>query len=146
MNAGTVDLIATDHAPHTKEEKEKDYWGAPSGVTGVETMLPLLLNAVNEGKISLRRMVELTSENPCRVYGIKNKGFIAKGFDADLIVVDLKKERKIRRRELKCRCKWSPFEGMKLKGLPEKTIIGGEIIWDNERKYFNEKFRGKEVV
>jgi len=146
LDAGTVDLIATDHAPHTREEKEKDYWSAPSGVTGVETMLPLMLNAVNEKKISLQRMMELTAQNPCKVYGIKSKGFIAKGFDADLIVVDLKKEQKIKGEELKCKCGWSPFEGIKLKACVEKTIIGGEIIWDIERNYFNENFRGKEVV
>lgn len=140
---GVIDLIATDHAPHTKEEKEKDYWNAPAGMPGVETMMPLMLNAVNEGKIALEKLIELVSVNPCKVYGIKNKGAIEEGRDADLIVVDLKKEQKIKEEELFTKCKWSLFEGMKLNGVIEKTIVNGKIIY-SDGSIINES-KGREV-
>ncbi len=131
INDGTVDCIATDHAPHTKEEKEADYWEAPSGVPGLETMLPLLLDAVNKGRMTLQQLARLTSENPARLFGIKNKGRIAIGADADLVIVDMNKEEKVKNEELFTKCKWSPFNGWKLKGRPVTTIVKGNIVYDD---------------
>ena len=108
-------MIATDHAPHTKSEKEADYSEAPSGVPGLETMLPLLLDAVNKDRLTLQKLVELTSQNPARIFGIKNKGKIEEGYDADLVIVDMNKEKEVKNEELFTKCGWSPFNGLKLK-------------------------------
>ncbi|MFH1257124.1 MAG: dihydroorotase [Candidatus Diapherotrites archaeon] len=140
---GTVDLIATDHAPHTVEEKKQGYASAPSGVPGVETMLPLLLNAVNEGKLKLERVAQLCCENPAKVYGLKGKGCIKKGFDADLIVVDLHAGQRIINERLFTKCRWSPFSGLKLKGVVEKTIVRGKLVYS--KGVVNNAFHGKEV-
>ncbi|MBI5229040.1 dihydroorotase [Candidatus Micrarchaeota archaeon] len=125
---GTADLIATDHAPHTLAEKEKNYWEAPSGVPGCETLLPLLLNAVNEGKIGLKHIIELCCENPAKLYGLKGKGFIKEGMDADLVLVDLKKEIIIENGNLFTKCNWSPFSGWSLKGVAEKVFVQGKEV------------------
>lgn len=140
---GTIDIIATDHAPHTREEKQKDYWEAPSGVPGIETMLPLMLNAASTNKISLERVVELCSEMPARIFGIKNKGAIEIGYDADLCVIDLKRECIVKGDALHTKCRWSPFEGMKLKGFVEKTFVNGRLAYDNGA--FDESAKGREV-
>ncbi len=124
-----VDTIGTDHAPHTKEEKlEINY---PFGVPGLETMLPLLLNALNENKIELKKIIELCCENPAKIFKIKSKGFIKEGYDADLTVVDLDLEKEVVNDNLFTKCKWSPFEGRKLKGWPVCTIVNGNIVFDN---------------
>tara|TARA_Y100000310_G_scaffold281722_1_gene302414 strand:+ start:46323 stop:47522 length:1200 start_codon:yes stop_codon:yes gene_type:complete len=129
IHDGKVDTIATDHAPHTKEEKmEMNY---PFGVPGCETMLPLLLNALKDKKITLKRIVELCCENPAKIFKIKNKGFIKEGYDADLTVVDLDLEKEVRNDELFTKCKWSPFDGWKLKGWPVTTVVNGNVIFDN---------------
>jgi dihydroorotase len=134
-NMDAIDLIATDHAPHTREEKEKDYWSAPSGVPGVETMLPLLLNAVNERRISLEQVVEKTCENPAKLFGLKGKGFVAEDFDADFVLVDLKKTKKIAAENLFTKCGWSPFEGMRLRGSVERVFMRGEEVFDGENVF-----------
>ncbi len=131
INDGTVDCIATDHAPHTKEEKEAGYWEAPSGVPGLETMLPLLLDAVNKKRLTLQQLARLTSENPARLLGIKNKGRIETGYDADIVIVDLNARKKVKNEELFTKCKWSPFNGWKLKGWPVTTIVGGNVVYDD---------------
>ncbi|MFH1663394.1 MAG: dihydroorotase [archaeon] len=146
MNAlrkGLIDFVATDHAPHLKEEKEKSFFDAPSGVTGVETVFPLLLNAAAEKKLKLEKVVQVLCENPAKIYGIKNKGQIKKGFDADFVLVDLKKSFTVKNEKLHSKCSWSPFNGIKLKGRIEQTIIAGEIVFDNGK--INEEFRGKEI-
>ncbi len=130
-----IDTIATDHAPHLSYEKEKSYWESPSGVPGVETMLPLLLNEVNKGNITLKKVVDLASKNPAKIFRIKNKGEIRKGFDADLTIVDMKKEGIVRDEQLHTKCKWSPFTGMKLKGWPVTTIVNGNIVFDKGEIY-----------
>jgi len=125
---GVVDTIGTDHAPHTKEEKdEKETYGVP----GVETELPLLLNAVNEGRISLQKVVELCCEGPARVFGIKNKGKLLEGYDADIVLIDINKEDTVK--EVCSKCKWSPFDGKKLKGWPILTIVNGNIVYDGDK-------------
>ena len=126
---GIVDVIATDHAPHLMEEKENPEY--PFGVPGLETMLPLLLDAFNNKQIGLKKIVELCAENPSRIFRIKNKGYIREGFDADLTVVDLSAVKEVKKKELLTKCGWSPFEGRKLKGWPSTTIVRGNIIYDN---------------
>lgn len=125
INNGTVDCIATDHAPHTIEEKNQEYLKAPSGIPGIETMLPLLLNAFNQNRISLQKIIQLCSENPARIFNLRNKGKIALNNDADLTIIDLKKEKTIKNEELQTKCRWTPFNEKKLKGTIEKTIVKG---------------------
>lgn len=127
---GVVDCIATDHAPHTIEEKEADYWEAPAGVPGLETMLPLLLDAANKKRITLEKVAELTSEKPAKLFGIQNKGKIAAGYDADLVITDMNKTKTVANEELFTKCGWSPFNGWKLKGWPLITIVNGEIVYN----------------
>lgn len=127
---GIVDTIGTDHAPHTREEKEKNYWQAPAGVPGVETMLSLLLNAVSQGSLELERLIQLTSANPARIFKIQNKGEIKEGFDADLVLVDLNAKRRVIENELETKCGWSPFVDRQLIGWPQKTIVKGNLIYD----------------
>ncbi|MBI2208901.1 dihydroorotase family protein [Candidatus Woesearchaeota archaeon] len=126
---GRIDTIATDHAPHTKEEKMQENY--PYGVPGCETMLPLLLNAMNEKKITLKKIVQLCCENPAEIFRIKNKGRIKEGYDADLAIIDLNLEKEVKNDELLTKCKWSPFDGWKLKGWPAMTIVNGNIVFDN---------------
>ncbi len=142
IKSGMVSTIGSDHAPHTKEEKLSE--NPPRGVPGLETTVPALLNAVNGARIPLGKVVELCCENPAKIFGIKNKGRIEMGFDADLTVVDLGKEQVIEGKNLFTKCGWSPFEGMKLKGVVDKTIVNGKIVF-NGADVFDEQ-KGKEVV
>ena len=143
IKEGTVDTIATDHAPHTKKEKESLIKEKiPSGVPGCETMLPLLLDAYNEKKLSLKTIVELCCENPAKIFNIRNKGKIKKGYDADLVIIDLGLKKKVNNKNLYTRCGWSPFNGWKLKGWPVTTIVNGKIIFDNGKI---NKIKAKEV-
>jgi len=129
INNGKVNTIATDHAPHTKEEKnELNY---PFGVPGCETMLPLLLNAFNQKKITLNKIVELCCENPADIFKIKKKGVIKESFDADLTIIDMNMEKEVRNNDLYTKCRWSPFDGWKLKGWPVTTIVNGNTIYNN---------------
>ena len=129
--SGAVSCIATDHAGHTMEEKSSGYWDAPSGVPGLETMLPLLLDAVNRNKLSLEQLARLTSESPARIFGARNKGRIEEGCDADVVIVDMNKEKEVRNGELFTKCGWSPFNGWKLKGWPVTTIVNGKVAFEN---------------
>jgi len=134
VKTGLVDTIATDHAPHTKEEKEDE---APYGVPGVETMLPLLLNAVNNNRLALQEVVSLTSSNPARIFGIRNKGLIKEGYDADLTIIDMNKKEAVKNDKLLTKCAWSPFDNKILKGWPITTIVNGNIVYDNGNIYDN---------
>ena len=127
---GIVDVIASDHAPHLKEEKEKANY--PFGVPGVETILPLLLDAFNNNKISLPQIIKLCCENPANIFRIKNKGFLKEGYDADLVIIDLDKRQAVRNEDLLTKCKWSPYEGKILKGWPVTTIVNGNVVYDDE--------------
>ncbi|AUV83299.1 dihydroorotase [Salinigranum rubrum] len=134
---GTVDMIATDHAPHTVEEKEQGLWDAPSGVPGVETMLPLLLDLARRGDLSYERVRDLTSTTPADVFGLPNKGRIEADADADLVLVDPESPRDIRGDDLHSKCGWTPFEGFS--GVfPDLTLVRGRVVY--ERSGGDERF------
>ncbi|WP_338726955.1 dihydroorotase [Haladaptatus sp. DJG-WS-42] len=127
---GTVDMIATDHAPHTREEKDASIWDAPSGVPGVETALPLLLEEARKGNLTYERVRQLTASNPAAVFDLPKKGRVAVGMDADLVLVDPDASREIRGVDLHSKCDWTPFEGMR--GVfPEWTMVRGETVFDD---------------
>ncbi|MCS6986972.1 MAG: dihydroorotase [Sphingomonadaceae bacterium] len=133
LGQGVVDVVGSDHAPHTLEEKARPYPDSPSGMPGVQTLLPLLLHHHLEGRLSLARLVDLTSAGPQRVYGIAGKGRIAVGFDADLSVVDLGGSFTVTEAWLASRCGWSPFTGMTLKGRVVGTFVrGARVMWEGE--------------
>ena len=125
---GVADVLGSDHAPHTKEEKARPYPASPSGMPGVQTLLPVMLNHVAQGRLSLERLVDLTSHGPQRVFGIAGKGRIAEGWDADLTIVDLKANRTLRHEDMASRCGWTPFDGLTVKGYPVMTIIRGRVV------------------
>jgi dihydroorotase len=129
---GTVDIIGSDHAPHLLEEKQKPYPQSPSGVPGVQTLVPLMLNHVNNNKLSLEKFVELVTENPRRLLGVKNKGRIQVGYDADFTIVDLKKQVTIENKWIVSKCKWTPYDGMKVTGWPVAAILKGKVAMEND--------------
>jgi len=137
---GMVDTIATDHAPHLIEEKEQGNY--PFGVPGVETMLPLLMDAFNSGRITIPEIMKLCCENPANIFKIKNKGFLKEGYDADLVIVDLNKRQAVRNDDLLTKCKWSPYEGKILKGWPVTTIVNGNVVYDGGEIF---DVKGKEL-
>ncbi|TDV15703.1 dihydroorotase [Paraburkholderia caballeronis] len=128
LREGTVDVLGSDHAPHTLEEKSRPYPQSPSGMPGVQTLLPVMLDHVSRGRLSLRRLVELTSAAPARVFGMAGKGSIAVGYDADLTVVDLKATREITNRWIASVCGWTPYDGMRVTGWPLATIVRGHVV------------------
>ncbi len=123
-----VSTIGSDHAPHTKEEKLRKYPLSPSGMPGVQTLLPIMLNHVNNGKLNLANLIKLVCENPCNLFGIKNKGYIKENYDADLTIVDMEKEFVIKDSWIESKCKWTPFNNFKVKGFPVATIVNGKIV------------------
>jgi len=127
-----IDCIASDHAPHTPKEKEQDYWQAPSGVPGVQLRVPLMLDAANRNLVSLAQVVRYCSTNPARIFGLSSKGTLAEGFDADIVLVDLKAEHTVRAEDQLSKAGWTPFEGRKLRGEIKKTILGGRLAFDGE--------------
>ncbi|ARS28887.1 dihydroorotase [Sphingomonas sp. KC8] len=131
LNQGVPDVLGSDHAPHLREEKAKAYPASPSGMPGVQTLLPLMLDHVAAGRMSLQRLVDLTSAGPQRVFGLVTKGRIAAGYDADFSIVDLKARWTVEENWLASKCGWSPFTGMELTGKPVGTIIRGQrVMWD----------------
>lgn len=125
---GTVETIATDHAPHTLSEKTCDFSEAANGIPGFETMLPLLFTALHEEKISLSKLVQVIAENPANFLRLSKKGKIKPGYDADLAIIDLHREQKIEARQFHSKAKFSPFDGREIKGLPTMTIVNGKVI------------------
>ena len=123
-----VDVLGSDHAPHLKAYKDKDYPDSPSGLPGVQTIFPVMIDHVNNGKLTLNQLINLMCENPCRIFGIKNKGFIKEGFDADLTIVDMKKEVTIKDEMIASKCGWTPFNNYKVKGFPVGTIVNGILV------------------
>jgi dihydroorotase len=126
--AGIVDVIGSDHAPHTREEKEKPYPQSPSGTPGVQTLLPVMLTHVAEGRLSLARLVDLVCHGPNRVFQIAGKGRMAVGYDADLTLVDLAARRTMTHAQQASRAGWTPFDGMRAKGWPMATIVRGHVV------------------
>ncbi|ADM10166.1 dihydroorotase [Parvularcula bermudensis HTCC2503] len=128
---GVFDVVGSDHAPHTLEEKAKPYPASPSGMPGVQTLLPIMLTHVAEGRLSLERLVDLTSAGANRVFGIAGKGRLALGYDADVTVIDLGATRTLTDDEMANLSGWTPFAGMTVKGVPVGTIIRGQkVMWD----------------
>ena len=144
LRDGVIDFIATDHAPHTLEEKAQEYPNSPSGMPGVETSLALMLTAAMEGKCTVAQVVNWMSKAVAVAYGIPNKGAIAPGYDADLVLVNLNTYRPVRREELLTKCHWSPFEGWNLTGWATTTIVGGEIVYDKGQ--VNTQVRGQALT
>jgi len=128
IKSGKIDILSSDHAPHTLQEKYQNIWFAPSGVPGVETSLQLMLNAVNRRMIKLEKVVELMHDNPVKRFGLDNYGDIEVGNTANLTVIDLKKEWEISREDLLTKCGWSPYEGWEGKGMPIMTIVNGRPV------------------
>ncbi|MEA5574473.1 dihydroorotase [Calothrix sp. UHCC 0171] len=135
LRDGIIDFIATDHAPHTLEEKAQPYPKSPSGMPGVETSLALMLTAAKEGKCTIAQVVNWMSTAVAKAYGIRNKGEIKPGYDADLVLVDLDNYRPVLRQELFSKCGWSPFEGWNLTGWAHTTIVGGQIVYQNGKLF-----------
>ncbi len=138
---GSIDVLASDHAPHTREEKAAGVKSAPSGVPGVETMAPLILKEVSEGRLSLSRFIDMTTANPARIFGISNKGRIEEGYDADLIFVDMGARRVIRPHELHSKAGWTPYDGMEAI-FPHAVMQRGTLLLDG-REFLGRRGRGK---
>lgn len=141
LHDGTIDFIATDHAPHTLEEKRQPYPQSPSGMPGVETSLPLMLTQMAAGHCTLAEIQKWMCYGPAKAYGIPNKGKIAEGWDADLTLVDIFEKRRVRDEEMFTKVKWSPYEGSMLTGWPAYTLVGGHVAFDRGR--IREEARGQ---
>ena len=133
LEAGVVDVLGSDHAPHSLEEKNKTYPASPSGMTGVQTLVPVMLDHVNAGRLSLARFVDLTSAGPSRIYNIACKGRIAAGYDADFTIVDLKRSEIITNKWVASRAGWTPYDGLRVTGWPVGTFVRGKrVMWQGE--------------
>jgi len=133
LDQGIVDVLGSDHAPHTLAEKARPYPASPSGMTGVQTLVPVMLTHVAAGRLSLLRFVDLTSAGPARLFGIRRKGRLAVGYDADLTVVDLKRRETISNGWIASRCGWTPYDGMGVTGWPVGTFVRGRrVMWEGE--------------
>jgi dihydroorotase len=133
IQSGLVDVLGSDHAPHTLEEKAKPYPQSPSGMTGVQTLVPIMLDHVNAGRLSLARLVDLTSHGPQRIFGLSRKGRIAEGYDADFTIVDLARIEAIHNSWIESRSQWTPYDGVRVKGWPVGTYVRGRCaMWQGE--------------
>ncbi len=141
---GTVDMVATDHAPHTRAEKDATIWEAPSGVPGVETALPLLLAEARASRIEYERVRDLTAANPADVFGVAGKGRIAEGYDADLVLVDPGTSTEVRAEDLHTKCEWTPFEGRDAI-FPEWTMVRGTVVYERGAGEPFAEHRGRNV-
>ena len=134
-----VDVLGSDHAPHLKKNKNKEYPDTPSGMPGVQTIFPVMLDHVNNEKLSLKQLINLMCENPCRIFGIKNKGYIKEGFDADLTIADMNKEVVIKDEMIASKCGWTPFNNYKVKGFPVGTIVNGNLVMSDGKVVLESK-------
>ena len=133
LQQGVVDVLGSDHAPHTLEEKAKPYPESPSGMPGVQTLVPVMLDHVQAGRLTLQRLVDLTSAGPARLFGMAGKGRVAVGYDADLTVVDLKRRETIRNDWIASRCGWTPYDGLTVTGWPVGTFVrGAKVMWEGD--------------
>ena len=131
LKTGLIDCIATDHAPHTLAEKSLPYGKAPSGMHGVETSLPLMLDRVNRGECTLEEVTRWMSETPAGIYGMLGKGRIEVGYDGDLVLVDMGLKKRVRNGSLHTRVNWSPYNGMELQGWPVRTLVHGQTVFND---------------
>src|SRR5690606_12852997 len=130
---GVADILGSDHAPHTREEKDRPYPASPSGMTGVQTLVPIMLDHVNAGRMSLERFVDMTSHGPNRLFGIAGKGRLAVGYDADLTIVDLKRRETITHGWIASKAGWTPYDGVTVTGWPVGTILRGhKAMWEGK--------------
>ncbi|WEK52417.1 MAG: dihydroorotase [Candidatus Kaistia colombiensis] len=130
---GIIDVLGSDHAPHTLEEKAKPYPASPSGMTGVQTLVPIMLDHVNAGRLTLERLADLTSAGPARIFGMARKGRIAVGYDADLTIVDMKRRETITNKWIASRAAWTPYDGKRVIGWPVGTVVRGRrVMWEGE--------------
>ncbi|HTL89264.1 MAG TPA: dihydroorotase [Leptolyngbya sp.] len=141
LRNGAIDFIATDHAPHTLEEKSQGYPKAPSGMPGVETSLAVMLTQATQGRCTVAEVSNWMSTAVAKAYRIPNKGLIQPGYDADLVLVDLNRSHALQREEVISKCGWNPFEGWELTGWAQVTIVGGQVVYD--RGKFNTEVRGR---
>tara|TARA_R110002049_G_scaffold4601_4_gene31805 strand:+ start:25908 stop:27275 length:1368 start_codon:yes stop_codon:yes gene_type:complete len=141
---GEIQVIATDHAPHTLEEKQKPYPESPSGLPAVENSLALLLDQVTHDRCTLSQVTSWMSDAPARIWGMVGKGRIESGYDADLVLVDLNESRTIRDEDQQTKSKWSPWHGERLTGWPVATWVGGHRVWQRDAG-FDEAFRGNQL-
>lgn len=133
ISDGIVDVLGSDHAPHTLEEKKKPYPESPSGMTGVQTLVPVMLDHVNAGRLTLQRFVDLSSHGPNRIFGMARKGRIAAGYDADFTIVDMKRRETITNEQQGSKAGWTPHHGREVTGWPVGTIVRGmRVMWDGE--------------
>ncbi|MEX0345810.1 MAG: dihydroorotase [Rhizobiaceae bacterium] len=133
ISQGIVDVLGSDHAPHTLEEKQQPYPASPSGMTGVQTLVPIMLDHINAGRLTLERFVDLSSHGPQRLFGIANKGRIAAGYDADFTIVDLNRRETITNEQAGSKAGWTPYDGREVTGWPIGTVIRGKrVMWDGE--------------
>lgn len=133
IQSGLVDVLGSDHAPHTLDEKSKPYPSSPSGMTGVQTLVPIMLDHVNKGRLNLERFVDLTSHGPQRIFNIKNKGRIAEGYDADFTIVDLKRRETITNELMQSKAGWNPYDGVSVQGWVIGTFVRGHLaMWQGE--------------
>ncbi|GAB4349563.1 MAG: dihydroorotase [Oricola sp.] len=133
IGQGVIDVLGSDHAPHTLEEKARPYPASPSGMTGVQTLVPIMLDHVNAGRLTLERFVDLTSHGPNRIFGMARKGRIAAGYDADFTVVDMKRRETIRNEQAGSKAGWTPYHGRQVTGWPVGTVIRGRrVMWEGE--------------
>ncbi|MCJ2005948.1 dihydroorotase [Methylobacterium sp. J-059] len=131
LGQGVADILGSDHAPHQLDEKAKPYPDSPSGMTGVQTLVPIMLDHVAAGRLSLERFVDLTSAGPKRLFGIARKGRLAIGYDADVTVVDLKRRETIRNAWIASKSAWTPYDGKTVTGWPVGTVVrGARVMWD----------------
>jgi dihydroorotase len=129
LNTDLLDVLATDHAPHTNEEKNQVYTKAPSGGPLVQHALPALLTAYHQGKITLKKIVQKACHNPALLFDVIDRGYIREGYYADLVILDLNKEFEVTKNDILYQCGWSPFEGAQFKGYVEATLLNGQLAY-----------------
>ncbi|MFH1235505.1 MAG: dihydroorotase [Parcubacteria group bacterium] len=144
LHSGDIDIVATDHAPHTVQEKRQPYPQAPSGMPEVQTSLPLMLQVVERSDFTLGWLVDIMCTRPAELFSLTHKGRIEEGFDADLVVVDMNKRAVVTKEMLLSKCGWSPYEGKELIGWPVATFVNGNLVFDNGK--INEENKGKEIT
>ena len=147
LNNGTIDMIATDHAPGTKKEKDvgwKDIWKAWGGVPGLQEMLPIILNGINEDKLEIENLINVTSKNAAKLFGLyPEKGSLLPGTDADLAIIDMDKSHKIKNEDTHYKVGWTPYRGLEIQGKVEKTLVRGKLVYDHKKGFKTSKEHGK---